>query len=171
MTLVSNLYFTHGLMLLFALACAGLSLPESRSRVMPAWRVAATGLCAVFAALALIAYPTWGELRNPGLWMFAVVAGAVGVGRGYWIRMDVDHGWRLIRLQHGFDSVVSACLLCVLAVVEIALALSGPADQPTTELGMTVLGAFLGARAATVLARAHGEPQSDLHDRAPPVEE
>ena len=168
MTLVSNLYLTHGLMLLCAIGSATLSAREGRGLVVPAWRVPAAGLLAVFSALSLIAYPTWGELRNPGLWMFAIVAGAAGVARGYWVQLDVDHGWRLLRLPHGFDGLLAACLLCVLAAIEIALALSGPADQPTTELGMAVLAAFLGGRAAAVLWRARHEPQSDLHDRPPP---
>jgi hypothetical protein len=124
------------------------------------------------AALVLVAYPTWGELKNPELWMFSIIAGVAGFARGHWMQLDVDHGWRLIRLTRAVDCRVATILLVVLALTEIALALSGPADQPTMELGMTVIASFLVARAAAVLVRARNEPQSDLHDRPrPPIEE
>jgi len=53
-------------------------------------------LLAVISALALVAYPTWGELKNPGLWMFAIVAAVTGVARAYWMQIDVGGvlpGW------------------------------------------------------------------------------
>ena len=71
MTLISNVYLTHGLMLLCACAATYAALPESTGRIVPEWRPAVTPLLAAMAALSLIAYPTWGELKNPGLWMFA----------------------------------------------------------------------------------------------------
>jgi hypothetical protein len=74
MTLVSNVYLTHGLMLLSAFAAAYNAVPESTGRIVPEWRPAVTALLAAMSALALIAYPTWGELKNPGLWMFAILA-------------------------------------------------------------------------------------------------
>jgi len=87
MTLVSNVYLTHGLMLLCALAAAYSALPESTRRIVPEWQPAVTALLAALSALALIAYPTWGELKNPGLWMFAIIAGVAGVARGYSLRL------------------------------------------------------------------------------------
>ena len=48
-------------------------------------------------------YPTWGELKNPGLWMFAILAAAAGVARGYWMEIDIDHSWSLIRLRNAID--------------------------------------------------------------------
>ena len=65
MTLVSNVYLTHGLMLLCACAATYAALPESTGRIVPEWRPAVTPLLAAMAALSLIAYPTWGELKNP----------------------------------------------------------------------------------------------------------
>jgi len=40
----------------------------------------------VMMLCALVAYPTWGELKNPGLWMFAIVAAVTGVARAYWMQ-------------------------------------------------------------------------------------
>ena len=52
-----------------------------------------------------------------------------------------------------------------------ALAAIGPADQPTMELGLTVVASFLVGRSAAVLLRSRQEPQSDLHDSpSPPAE-
>lgn len=164
MTLIANVYVTHALMLLFALAAAVMALPEGRGRIMRGWRLLATALLGAMAALALIAYPTWGELKNPGLWMFAILAGAAGVARGYWIKIDIDHNWSLIRLRNAIDGPLAAGGLVLLAVIEIVLAAVGPADQPTMELGMTVLAAFLVGRASAVLMRSRHEPQADLHD-------
>jgi len=171
MTLVSNVYLTHGLMLLCAIAAACNALPESTGRIVPEWRPAMTALLAALSALALVAYPTWGELKNPGLWMFAILAAVAGFARGYWLRIDVDHSWRLIRLQKAFDCLIATVALTGLALVEIALAAIGPADQPTMELGLTVIASFLVGRLAAVQLRARQEPQSDLHDSpSPPAE-
>ena len=171
MTLVSNVYLTHGLMLLCAVAAAYAALPESIGRVVPEGRPAVTALLAAMSALSLIAYPTWGELKNPGLWMFAILAAVAGVARGYWLRLYDDHSWRLIRLQKAYDCLVAAVGLIGLSLVEIALAAIGPSDQPTMELGLTVVASFLVGRSAAVLLRSRQEPQSDLHDSpSPPAE-
>ncbi len=153
MTLVANVYITHALMLLFALAATYMALPEGSGQVTRRWRLLAAALLGAMAALALIAYPTWGELKNPGLWMFAVLAAAAGVARGCWMEIDIDHGWGLIRLRKAIDGPLAAGGLAVLAMMEIVLAIVGPADQPTMELGLTVLAAFLAGRASAVLMR------------------
>lgn len=102
MTLVSNVYLTHGLMPLCAVAAACNALPESAGRIVPEWRPAVTVL---------------------------------------------------------------------LAAIEIVLAAIGPADQPTMELGLTVIASFLVGRLAAVQLRARQEPHADLHDSpAPPAE-
>ncbi|MPZ30003.1 MAG: hypothetical protein GEV13_03225 [Rhodospirillales bacterium] len=120
--------------------------------------------------LALIAYPTWGKLENPGLWMFAILAALAGLVRGYWLRIYVDHSWRLLRPRKAYDCLIAAAGLIGLALVEIALPATGPADQPTMELGLTVIASFLVGRSAAVLLRSRQEHQSDLHDsyRRPP---
>ena len=130
-----------------------------------------TAPLAATSALALIAYPTWGELKNPGLWMFAILAAVAGATRGYWLRFDVDHSWSLIRLQKAHDGLIAAAGLIGLTLIEIALAATGPTDQPTMELGLTVVASFLVGRSAAVLLRSRQEPQSDLHDSpSPPAE-
>lgn len=172
MNAISNVYLTHGLMFACALACLVIAIPEGGGRIVAAWRIPVAALLSGVAALLLVAYPTWGELKNPELWMFSIVAGVLGVVRGFWIQLDVDHGWRLVRLSRAIDCRVATVVLVGMALVEVALAVSGPADQPTMELGMTVIASFLIARAAAVMVRARQEPQSDLHDRpSPPVEE
>jgi hypothetical protein len=171
MTLVSNVYLTHGLMLLCACATTYAALPESTGRIVPEWRPAVTPLLAAMAALSLIAYPTWGELKNPGLWMFAILAAVAGAARGYWLRL-YDHNWRLLRPQKAHGCLVAAAALIGLSLIEIAPAAIGPADQPTMELGLTVIASFLVGRSATVLLRSRQEPQSDLNDSpAPPAAE
>jgi hypothetical protein len=164
MTLIGNVYITHALMLLLALAATCTALPEGSGKVIRGRRLLATALLGALAALALIAYPTWGELKNPGLWMFAILAAAAGVARGYWMKIDIDHSWGLMRLRNAVDAPIAAAGLALLAVIEIVLAAVGPADQPTMELGMTVLAAFLVGRASAVLVRSRHEPQADLHD-------
>lgn len=172
MILISNLYATHGLMLLFALAAIVLSIPESRGKVMAVWRVPVAAALAALSALLLIAYPTWGELKNPGLWAFAIGAAVLGAARGYWMQLDVDHGNNLIRLTKALDGILVAVMLLLMVSIEIGVATVAPADQPTMELGLSVLGFFLVGRAAAVVWRARNEPQTDLLDRPPPpVEE
>lgn len=164
MMAISNLYLTHGLMLLCALAAAIIAVPESAGHVVARRRVPTTALLAAISAIALVAYPTWGELKNPALWMFAIVAAIVGVARGHWMQVDVDHNWNLIRLRKAYDSLAATSLMVLLAAIEISLARIGPADQPTMELGMTMLASFLIGRAGAVAVRGRSEPQTDLHD-------
>lgn len=166
MTLVSNIYLTHGLMLVCASAAAYSAVPESTGRVVREWRPTVTALLSAMAALSLIAYPTWGELKNPGLWMFALLAALAGVARGYWLRIYVDHSWRLIRLRKAYDGLIATAVLAGLALIEIGLAMIGPADKPTMELGVTVIASFLVGRSAAVLLRSRHEPQSDLYHSA-----
>ena len=168
MSLISNLYLTHGVMLLCSLAAVVLSVSEGRGRVMAAWKVPVVAGLAAVSALTLIAYPTWGELKNPSLWAFAIVAAVAGAGRGYWMQLDVDHGWHLIRLTRALDGLVVAAALCALVLVEIVVATLAPADQPTVELGLGVLAFYLVGRAGAVVWRARQEPQTDLKDRPPP---
>lgn len=164
MTLIGNLYLTHGLMLLSALAAAIAAVPESTGRVITRSRLPAPAVLAAIAAIALVAYPTWGELRNPALWMFAILAALAGAARGHWLGLDVDHMWNLVRLQRAHDCLAATGLIAVLAVTEVALAMIGPADQPTMELGMTLAASYLVGRAAALMIRLRNEPQSDLHD-------
>ena len=111
MTLVSNVFLTHGLMLLCACAATYAALPESTGRIVP-------------------------------------------------------------ELQKAYDCLGAAAALIGLSLIEIALAAIGPADQPTMELGLTVIASFLVGRSAAVLLRSRQEPQSDLHDSpAPPAAE
>lgn len=78
----------------------------------------------------------------------------------------------VVALPEGSGRIVAGVLLAAMATAEVVLAIRGPADQPTMELGMTVIASFLLARAAAVMVRAYHETRSDLHDRpAPPVEE
>ena len=167
--MIANIHATHTLMLLSAVAAAVTGSAEGRRRIVPRWRVSLTAVLAIVSALILVVYPTWGELRNPGLWMFAIVAGAIGVARGFWIRIDVDHIWSLMRFPRGHDALVATLLLVGLALCEIAMATIGSPDQPTMELGMTVTAAFLAGRAVAVLLRSRHEPQADLHDDPSPV--
>ena len=169
MTIVANLYLTHGVMLLSALAAAIVIVPESIGRIVRWWWPAMVALLAALSALALIAYPTWGDLKNPGLWMFAILAAVVGVARGYLLRVDVDQIWGLVRLQRSYDTFLAAVLLVALAAIEIMLANIGPADQPTMELGMTIAASYLVGLTAAVLFRARSEPHADLHDPSRPV--
>ena len=100
MIAISNFYLTHGLMLLCSLSAWVLAFPEGSGRIVSAWRIPVVGLLAGAAALILVAYPTWGELKNPELWIFSILAGIAGVARGYWMQIDVDH-WRFLYLGFG----------------------------------------------------------------------
>ena len=73
-----------------------------------------------------------------------------------------------MRLHRAIDCLVATAALVVLAATEIVLATAGPDDQPTTELGMTMLASFLVGRCGAVLVRSRHEPQFDLHDSPSP---
>ena len=152
MNVLSNLYLTHGLMLACAFASVVVALPEGSGRIVAAWRIPVAALLA--------------DRRD------AAVAGAGQPDEAPGV-IDVDpHPVAARHAQHAGDGRVATVLLAAMATAEVALAIRGPADQPTMELGMTVIASFLLARAAAVMVRAYHEPQADLHDRpAPPVEE
>jgi hypothetical protein len=83
--------------------------------------------------------------------MFAIVAVVVGVARGCSIQIDVGHTWNLMRLRRAYDCLAAASLLILFAVIEIAFAAVGPADQSTMELGMSMAASFLAGQAGAMV--------------------
>ncbi|SRR6266542_504472 len=121
-------------------------------------------LAALAALVLLIVSPG----KRPELWIAAIVAGlAVGAAAGALLRVNQDHGRKLIRVPPVWDGVGAAALLLVLAVVRfVTSSLMGRQSGGFGVLaaGATFLAAYLAAR--FIVVRFYKAPRSIHLDMA-----
>ena len=74
---------------LMLLACVA-AFPELRQWSIPRWRLAVPSLLIAAATLVLLYLPPSNDLREPQVWMMALVAAVLGLARGALIGLQVD---------------------------------------------------------------------------------
>lgn len=106
--------------------------------------------------------------KRPELWIAAIVAGlAVGAGAGALLRVNQDHGRRLIRVPPVWDGMGAAALLLLLALARfVSSSLMGRQSGGFGVLaaGATFLAAYLAAR--FIVVRFYKAPRSIHLDMA-----
>jgi hypothetical protein len=153
------------LIVALALLACGVALPERRARPIPRWRVAVAPLLVAAAALILLWLPPHNDLREPEVWLMGLPFAAVGVGRGAFIGLQVDHRQGTLALQRaadGFWLCVAAAILVLADVVAEPFGRVGSGYVQAVELALVIVACFLVGRNAALLVRSRDAPQHDL---------
>jgi hypothetical protein len=152
------------IVLLGLLACI-VAFPGRRAVPLPRWRLAVSAVLLGAAALVLLSLPPHDSLREPEVWLVGLPFFLVGIGRGAWIRLQVDHGQaklRLARAPEEFWIAVAALLLILIDIVGEPFGRTGSIYVKAIELGLVILAGFVVGRNAALLVRSRDAPQHDL---------
>ncbi len=141
-------------------------LREARGRSLPPGRLFAALPFALATAMLLLAMQS-PDTRQPLLWLAGLAVGtAVGVGRGLFLKLQLDRMYSRLRLPHARDGLWAACLLAASTVAAFGASLAG-LTNPIPEVGATsavaACAGYLGGRAATLWRRSLTAPHSTLH--------
>ena len=149
---------------LMLLACVA-AFPELRQWSIPRWRLAVPSLLIAAATLVLLYLPPSNDLREPQVWMMALVAAVLGLARGALIGLQVDQAsGRLLlsRAPEGFWIAVLAALLVVGDLIAEPLGHAGASFNQTVELVLAILASFLIGRNTALVLRSRDTPHGDL---------
>jgi hypothetical protein len=158
------LYLIHIVMALATAGAAAASVREGLAMPVRRWQLLVPGALASLAAIMLWSYPSFEDLRDPELWMFAIAAGVIGFCRGHFMAIDVDHLRNWVRVRRGREGTAAALAMAMLAVLELAglAGLIGLRYHPTLELGMALFGGYLAGRSCAAWRRIPDIPHADL---------
>ena len=158
------LYLIHIVMALAAAGAAAASVREGLALPIRRWQLLVPGALGSLAAIMLWSYPSFEDLRDPQLWMFAIAAAIAGLCRGHFMKMDVDQIQNRVRVRRGREGMAAALALAIVAVLELAglAGLIGLRYHPTLELGMALLGGYLAGRSCAAWRRIPDIPHADL---------
>jgi hypothetical protein len=150
---------------LLGLLAAVVAFPGRRAVPLPRWRLAASAVLLAAAALVLLYLPPHNALHEPEVWLVGLPFLLAGIGRGAWIRLQVDHGQgklRLARAPEEFWVAVLALLILLVDIVGEPFGRSGSVYVEAVELALVSLAGFVVGRNATLLVRSRDAPQQDL---------
>jgi hypothetical protein len=153
------------LVAVLAIAACVVAFSERRARPLPYWRLLPLPLLIAAATVVLFYVPPSNDLGDPAVWMAALVSGVVGVARGAWVGLEVDHQQRRFLLRRAPEAFWIALAATLLIAADILAEPVGRLDSSfvqTAELGLTVLTSFLVGRNAALLVRSRDIPQHDL---------
>lgn len=164
MTVAPNLL--HVVLLIFALACARFTLSELRHRSLTRSRLIAPAGLALVCALVFLFFQA-GAQRPPWLLGAALIGGlALGVVRGFTMRLEVDHMYERARLPRARGSFMVALALVLAVLIEIGGAFVGPAALPfrlaAPEIAAACAGVLTG-RVFAIIVRWRGAPHVALN--------
>ena len=161
--MVVALAWTFLVVVLAIVACV-VAYPERRARPLPHWRLLPLPLLLAAATAVLFYVPPSNDLGDPAVWMAALLSG-VGVARGAWIGLEVDHQQRrllLRRAPEGFWVALAATLLIAADILAEPVGRLDLSFVQMAELGLTVLTSFVVGRNVALLVRSRDIPQHDL---------
>jgi hypothetical protein len=134
-------------------------------RAVPLPRLAVSAVLVAAAALTVVYLPPHNDLREPEIWLVALPFALLGIGRGAWIRLRVDHGQGKLlqpRAPEEFWIAVVAVLLILVDIVGEPFGRTGSVYVKAVELALVILAGFLVGRNAALLVRSRDAPQHDL---------
>jgi hypothetical protein len=117
------------------------------------------------AALTVVYLPPHNDLRETEIWLVGLPFIVAGIGRGAWIRLQVDHGQGKLLLARAPEEFWIAVVAVVLILVDIAgepVGRTGSVYVKAIELALVILASFLVGRNAALLVRSRDAPQHDL---------
>jgi hypothetical protein len=132
---------------------------------LPRWRLAASAVLVAAAALTVVYLPPHNDLRQTEIWLVGLPFVVLGIGRGAWIRLRVDHGQGTLLLPRAPEEFWIAVLAVLLILVEIVgepFGRTGSVYVKAVELALVILAGFLVGRNAALLVRSRDAPQHHL---------
>ena len=161
-----KLNILHLLALAGALGAAWALRREARGRSLTAGRLFIAPVCALGAALMLLALTDF-EWRQPSLWVGALGGGLLaGMARGYLAPLVVDRLWDRLYLGRARECLWIGGLLSVVALAALAVDLLEPAAVGLLDLSGNLVAAlcagFLAGRAAVLWLRSLGAPHANF---------
>jgi hypothetical protein len=157
-------YITAIFVVAVAVAGCVFVLPEWQRRTVSRGRLVAVPLLALLPTAILLYLPP-PEFGDPQVWMLALVSGVVGIARGAFVGMRVDHAHGRILLARAPEAFWVMVGVLVLVLLDFFAAPVGRLDSGfvgTVEMLMVLLSFGLLGRNAAVLARSFDAPQHDL---------
>ena len=160
-------YVSDAIMLVLALAAAASAIPESRQRIFRRGWLLAPGLLAFGAAVGLFLYPDPFDLVMPELMTLGLLGFLAGIARGFFMHIQSDHAYGVVRLRNGDDAVWVSGLFALCAVmhfyVEMRLGKVSP-FMASAALVMTLGSGYLLGRSIVAYARAVRKEHYDLRE-------
>jgi hypothetical protein len=153
------------LVLLLGLVACIVAWPGRRTVPLPRWRLAASAVLVAAAALTVVYLPPHNDLRETQIWLVGLPFVVLGMGRGAWIRLQVDHGQGTLLLPRAPEEFWIAVAALFLILVDIAgepVGRTGSVYVKAIELILVILAGFLVGRNAVLLVRSRDAPQHDL---------
>lgn len=160
-----GLHAFSALVVLLMLSACVAAFPEQRRWPIPRWRLAVPSLLITVATLVLLYLPPSNDLREPQVWMAALVAAVLGIVRGALIGLQVDQGsGRLLlgRAPEGFWIAALAALLVAGDLLAEPLGHVGSSFNQGVALVLAMLASFLIGRNAALVMRSRDTPHRDL---------
>ena len=156
--------FSMLVVVLMLSACVA-AFPELRRWPIPRWRLAVPSGLIAAATLVLLYLPPSNDLREPQVWMLALVAAVLGLARGALIGLQVDQAsGRLLlrRAPEGFWIAALAALLVAGDLLAEPLGHAGASFSQAVELALAILASFLIGRNSALVMRSRDTPHGDL---------
>ena len=153
------------LVVLLGLVACIVAWPGWRAVPLPHWRLVVSAVLVAAAALILLYLPPHNALHEPEVWLVGLPFVLAGLGRGAWIRLQVDHGQgklRLARAPEEFWVAVAALLLLLIDIAGEPFGRTGSVYVKAVELALVSLAGFLVGRNTALLVRSRDAPQQDL---------
>lgn len=153
-------YVASAVVAVLALLACIVAFPGWRAAPIRYWRLALAA-----ATLLLLYAPPHDDLRDPEVWMIGIPSFLVGIGRGTWIDLKVDHGQGKLLLTRAPEDFWIAVVVLLVIGLDVVFPPFGRLDSEydqTTELALVVLASYMVGRDATILVRSRDVPHHDL---------
>lgn len=163
-----HLFIIYGLDVLIVLLSIGSAASANVERTrepFPRLQLLMPGLLALAGAIVLLSYPDIRDLPDPGVWLVSTVGLVAGGCRGALMRMESDHAFRVVRVEHGRDAAWAGWSMVLSAIVQGSLETALHTGNPyeiTAEAVMLLSAGYLLGRATMSWLRARTMPHHAL---------
>lgn len=158
-------YASSFVVLVLPLLASVIAFPGRRAVPIRHWRLVLPPLLVAAAALLLLRLPPFDDLRDPEVWTIGIPFILLGIVRGTWMGLLVDHGQGkllLARASEEFWIAVVALILVLFAIVDEPFGTLESDYVQAIELALVVLACFMVGRNAALLVRSRDTPHHDL---------
>jgi len=158
-----NIYVIDTVMVLCAAGAVASAVGEAHRQPMRRRHLLIPGSFAMLATILVLAYPVPSSMMDAEFWSVLIVSVLVGAVRGAFIGMASDHYWKLVRLDHGWDSLLATIVVLIVGIIQFAIESSNGAET-TFEFIMSVVSGYLFGRSIAAYFRARALHHHDLKE-------